>query len=196
MNRAAVVMMTSVVAGLLFTESAFGSPPRVYIPPRGSGSVSNTVVTQVAPGVWDISFTATGSNSATVTVETDAAAVLRNLVVFADGSNTDAQVSVQGIGSNGHWTRVENVTPAGEGELFLSIFTDLDSNNQGGNIGVAGTTPGGLIQAHTFVHLHPAGNVTADIEAIGRVDTGDSNIADISAGGDIIGDLAALSVES
>lgn len=163
----------------------------------GSGSLTSIVVSETSPGsgVWDVAFTAEGTPTIRVAVQADEEDVIRTINVNS--------TSVGGAGrkvelvtrtkptTSGRIVRIENIriisnSPGADGELVLfDVETQKTSGGSDGNIGSAGTTQSGEIEAHHVVKMLAAGHITGNVRVFNTIG-GTRGIIEITAGDDLL----------
>lgn len=170
---------------------------------EGTGTINSFSVNFIS-GKYRVDITAVADTQMTIAVEipqgdSDIIEWVRVESNDPNGDDTIVEVTVrQKPGTNGQLVRVEEVKftsddQIADGELWIWVDTNGTSGGTDGNIGTAGTTPGGLIEGHVIRNLtaRAAGNLTAEVTTLARLDGGtDANIDGLTIAGDILNDIS------
>jgi hypothetical protein len=192
MKRAWLALVAMAVAGEATADVHISSL-------TGFGSMTVNELQEVSPGVWRIEVTVVALGAVSFTITSDASDEIEYVKVRgrADPSVAVAQVimSVLGEGS-GRVVRLGGIEmlDAGVGwtkaDLTVSAFVEKDSLGNRGNIGVAGTSPGGRVEANRATILQCEGNFTAEVDIIEGPDVTPFLNFVTSLEGDVLNDIS------
>lgn len=198
MKKHQKLFLVALVLSGLITSPATAGVEIVKID-GGGGTITNQSIVLNGDGKYEVSFTAVGDPAITVAVQADTEVIIRWVRVESNKTaqlNTNCNLIVRSKpGTSGRIVRCEEISRTSNdgtanGELWIA---DVDvagtSGGSDGNLGVAGTTPGGTISAEVIATLFAHGHVTATVTAGPRLFGGDADITEIEADGKILNDI-------
>ncbi|MFG0285637.1 MAG: hypothetical protein ACF8R7_14560 [Phycisphaerales bacterium JB039] len=164
----------------------------------GTGSLSVDELVEASPGVWRVEITVVSETHVTFQITADQQDEIEYIKVRGrvdPGSSTASvamMVTGEGSGAVVRLGEIEMLAPGAgwtKADLVVSAFVEKDSFGARGNIGVAGSSPGGRIEANRDTILRCDGNFTAEVEIIeGLIQTPYLDFV-TSLEGDILNDI-------
>ncbi len=195
-----IVMFVALVGCCICPMIAQAQQFRVRV--LSGGSLISSTETFVSDGYnvsLNVLVAGTGQTALAV-VDTSSENVLKHLSVQitkpSGAGNVQCNLVVQGTGTSGRVVRCESIaknvaSDAGTDLLVGLVHVRKTSGGAEGNIGHAGTSPGGSIVANSIGELRTEGHLTAGVNVVDGVFNPQHNISFLNITGNIYGDIDA-----